>query len=102
GIQPGKRQIEVSTILAVCYNEPSSMSNHPIRTNDLTRRGFLKASTTALGAASLASLTQVTQAAESWPPSGRNLVARGDVILFQGDSITDAGRSRDPAKAAAP
>jgi lysophospholipase L1-like esterase len=78
------------------------MSDQPAKTSDLSRRGFLKASGTALGAASLAGLTLATQAAESWPPSGRNLVARGDVILFQGDSITDAGRSRDPAKANAP
>jgi len=78
------------------------MSNHSAKMSDLSRRGFLKASGTALGAASLTSLTLATQAAESWPPSGRNLVARGDVILFQGDSITDAGRSREPAKANAP
>ena len=78
------------------------MSNHPAGTSDLSRRGFLKASGTALGAASLASLTLATQAADAWPPNGRNLVARGDVILFQGDSITDAGRSRAPAKATAP
>jgi lysophospholipase L1-like esterase len=78
------------------------MSDQPVVTSDLTRRGFLKTSGTALGAASLASLALATQAAESWPPRGRNLVARGDVILFQGDSITDAGRSRDPAKANAP
>jgi lysophospholipase L1-like esterase len=78
------------------------MSKRPVETNDLSRRGFLKASGTALGAASLASLTLATQAAESWPPSGRDLVTRGDVILFQGDSITDAGRSRDAAKAAEP
>jgi lysophospholipase L1-like esterase len=78
------------------------MSTNPIGTKDLSRRGFLKASGTALGAASLASLTQATQAAESWPPRGRNLVSKDDVILFQGDSITDAGRSRDAAKTAAP
>jgi lysophospholipase L1-like esterase len=78
------------------------MSDQPALTSDLTRRGFLKASGTALGAASLAGLALATQGAESWPPSGRDLVARGDVILFQGDSITDAGRSRDPAKANAP
>jgi len=78
------------------------MSDQPAIPNDLTRRSFLRTSGTALGAASLASLTLATQAAESWPPSGRNLVARGDVVLFQGDSITDAGRSRDPAKAAEP
>ena len=78
------------------------MRDQPAVTSDLTRRRFLKASGAALGAASLASLTLATQAAESWPPTGRNLVTRGDVILFQGDSITDAGRSREPAKANAP
>jgi lysophospholipase L1-like esterase len=78
------------------------MNNHLAVTSDLTRRGFLKASGTALGAASLASLTMAAQAAESWPPSGRDLVARGDVILFQGDSITDAGRSRERARSNAP
>jgi lysophospholipase L1-like esterase len=57
---------------------------------------------TTLGAASLASLSLATQAADSWPPTSRNLVAKGDIILFQGDSITDAGRSRDPAKTTAP
>ena len=79
------------------------MSDHPAgRTNHLTRRSFLAISGTTLGAASLASLTLAAQAADPFPPSGHNLVARGDVILLQGDSITDAGRSRDPAKSAAP
>jgi lysophospholipase L1-like esterase len=78
------------------------MSDQPAVTNDLSRRGFLKASGAAVSAAGLAGLTLGAQAAESWPPRGRNLVSRGEVILFQGDSITDAGRSRDPAKASAP
>jgi lysophospholipase L1-like esterase len=55
-----------------CYVEPTIMSDHPAGTNDLSRRAFFKASGTALGAASLASLTLATQAAESWPPSGGN------------------------------
>lgn len=72
-------------------------------TNELSRRGFLKSSGAALGAASLASLTLANQAAAaSWPTSGRNLITRGDVILFQGDSITDAGRSRDKDKMGTP
>jgi lysophospholipase L1-like esterase len=78
------------------------MCDNPAARTNLSRRGFLKTSGTAMGAASLASLTLATQAASSWPPTGRNLVNHGDVILFQGDSITDAGRSRDPAKADAP
>lgn len=79
------------------------MNDYNAGTNDLTRRGFLKTSGAALGAASLASVTLATEAAAaSWSTSGRNLIAKGDVILFQGDSITDAGRSRDKAKTTAP
>jgi lysophospholipase L1-like esterase len=65
--------------------------------NELNRREFLQSS--ALGATTLASLSFVPEmiAAESWPPAGHNLIRNGDVILFQGDSITDAGRKRDQA-----
>lgn len=40
------------------------------------------------------------RAAESWPPNTHSLVSKGDVILFQGDSITDAGRAKDKTDAA--
>ena len=76
--------------------------NDPVETNDLSRRGFLKTSGVVLGAASLASLTPATQAADVLRARGRNLIAPADVILFQGDSITDAGRSRDEATTTAP
>jgi len=36
-------------------------------------------------------------AAESWPPREHSLIRKGDVVLFQGDSITDASRSREKA-----
>ncbi len=85
------------------YLERKLMNDELFGTNDLSRRGFLKTSAAALGAVGLANLTLAPQAeAAAWPGSGRNLVAKGDVILFQGDSITDAGRSRDQAKAGTP
>jgi lysophospholipase L1-like esterase len=39
----------------------------------------------------------LAKAAEGWPVTGRSLVKKGDVILFQGDSITDAHRKREDA-----
>jgi lysophospholipase L1-like esterase len=60
-----------------------------------TRRTFLKHSSLALGAASLAGFASASSAAESWPPAMHELIAKGDTILFQGDSITDAGRKKD-------
>jgi len=64
--------------------------------NQSSRRTFLKTSVTILGAAGIAQ-TAMAAATESWPPPARSLVRKGDVVLFQGDSITDAGRSREKA-----
>lgn len=64
----------------------------------LDLRTFLKTSGLALGLAGIASISKA-DAAEVWaPPLSRSLIAPDDTILFQGDSITDAGRSRDTAK----
>jgi lysophospholipase L1-like esterase len=66
-----------------------------------TRRSFLKTSAaTALGTAAFAGLPAISRgaAAETWPTqAARSLISKNDVILFQGDSITDAGRSRETA-----
>jgi lysophospholipase L1-like esterase len=72
--------------------------NDPISNNhSFNRRTFLKASGTAVGLSTLLGLsgTSTTAAAEAWPPTARSLIRDGDVVLFQGDSITDAGRSRE-------
>ena len=69
-------------------------------TNNLSRRRFLKTSGLALSAAGLAAANSAEAA--PWLALGRNLIAKNDVILFQGDSITDAGRSRDQEKTTAP
>ena len=72
-----------------------------IADSGLNRRGFLRTATTALGAAAAGLGSAVTAAAgtapSGWPPVPKSLVKKGDVILFQGDSITDAGRSRATA-----
>ena len=70
--------------------------NHPNQTTK-SRRGFLKISGAALGGAAMASLSGMSAQAADWPGKGRELVSKGNVILFQGDSITDAGRSREHA-----
>jgi lysophospholipase L1-like esterase len=62
-----------------------------------SRRDFLKVSSAALGTAAMASFPAFSTQAADWPGKSRELVGKGDVILFQGDSITDAGRSREHA-----
>lgn len=79
---------------------PSNLMNRELSLSaGFSRRSFLKTSGAALGAAGLAVLPGVATATATapWPPKAKNLVRKGDVILFQGDSITDAGRSREKA-----
>ncbi len=77
------------------------MNEHSV-TNGLTRRTFLKTSITALAGAGYAGWSRAIAAEpkNEWPPHGKNLIGKGEVILFQGDSITDAGRSREKAAVA--
>lgn len=61
----------------------------------INRRSFVK--TSALGTAALAGLCAATEAVGA--ARGKQIrIAKRDVVLFQGDSITDAGRSRDKGK----
>jgi lysophospholipase L1-like esterase len=76
------------------------MNNDSSSTPILSRRGFLKTSSLTLGAAGLAAANSAEAA--PWFSAGRNLISKNDVILFQGDSITDAGRSRDKEKTSTP
>ena len=65
-----------------------------------SRRHFLKTSGALLAAGGAwASTTGEAFAAKASakPLSGKIRIARNQVVLFQGDSITDAGRSRDKA-----
>src|SRR5262245_5378532 len=76
------------------------MNHQPSVPAGLSRRGFLQVSTLALSAAGLAAAQ--SSEANSWFKPGRNFLTKNQVILFQGDSITDAGRSRDKDKTTAP
>lgn len=78
------------------------MLNDQSLAGDFSRRKFLKASALGLGAAGLtaAGLPSTCAAAGTWPVKAHNIVTKGDTVLFQGDSITDAGRSRDHANEA--
>lgn len=64
--------------------------------NTLNLRNFFK--TSAIGAAAIAATTaSKARAAEVWPGPLPSLIHKNDTVLFQGDSITDFGRSRDTA-----
>jgi len=68
--------------------------------NALNRRRFFAASGLALGAAAVGGLASESAAAvAAWPIPPRSLLKDRQVILFQGDSITDFGR--DKSKSAA-
>lgn len=60
--------------------------------NNTTRRSFIRM--TALGGMALA-IPEVVSAVIGNKIKGRIAINKNDVILFQGDSITDAGRKRD-------
>src|SRR2546428_9941926 len=57
-----------------------------IVSNEINRREFIAATTILAGAA-------ISPAAVAEPPPAA--AAKATVVLFQGDSITDAGRNRD-------
>ena len=79
------------------------MNQNSSEPNPVNRRSFLKTSGLALGAAGVATLASLPESAPAaFGQSGHELISKRDVILFQGDSITDASRSRDKEKAGAP
>ena len=59
-------------------------------TNDISRRDFLAATAT------LAAASQLPVGAS--PDPAQAAAGKGSVVVFQGDSITDAGRNRDSAE----
>lgn len=67
----------------------------------MPRRRFLKRSGLALGAAGFP-LANHPAAAAPGPAGDRQLIAERATVLFQGDSITDAGRSRAAGETDAP
>lgn len=69
-------------------------SHEPTGPEESSRREFALA-TAGLAAASWAALTSEARAEQS--PSQGPLIERGETVLLQGDSITDAGRDRHSA-----
>jgi lysophospholipase L1-like esterase len=74
----------------------SSMANYL----DSTRRDFLKK--TSIASLVAVSSPELLLATEVAPTASKITLAPNDVILFQGDSITDAGRRKDPKDADVP
>lgn len=71
------------------------MNSSSLPSSPLPRRNFLKQGAALLGAGGVVAATaQWPAAAESKTKVG-GLISPGDVILFQGDSITDTGWSRE-------
>ncbi|MDJ1469159.1 SGNH/GDSL hydrolase family protein [Cytophagaceae bacterium DM2B3-1] len=66
-------------------------------TNLFNRRNFLKKATA--GTALSLSIPQIVSAAFAAEKVGKITLQKDDVILFQGDSITDAGRKREVLEA---
>lgn len=58
---------------------------------DNSRRNFLKKA--AMGSLIVAAIPEMVSAA--MPPAKKLTLSKGNVILFQGDSITDAGRNKE-------
>jgi len=65
-----------------------------------SRRNFLKTAT--LGSLMATSIPQIVSAAYKPAASKKIILTNEDVILFQGDSITDAHRKKDDANANSP
>lgn len=68
-------------------------NKHIIHHEMNTRRNFLKKA--AFGSAIAMGIPEIVSAALPKGSSGKITIEAGDTILFQGDSITDAGRDRD-------
>ncbi|MEW4528112.1 SGNH/GDSL hydrolase family protein [Maioricimonas sp. JC845] len=68
---------------------------NPIEPNTSRRTFFSQAALGAAGLAAAGQLARTATAADDAP--SKSLIGENDVILFQGDSITDAGRDRKTA-----
>lgn len=71
------------------------MNSSSLPTPELPRRNFLKQGAALLGAGSLATLSSWTATGAETKTKAGGLISPGDVILFQGDSITDTGWNRE-------
>ena len=71
------------------------MSTSNQKPGHLSRRNFFR--NAGLGTAAIAGIPLLTQSCSTRNPEKRisSYLSQGDVILFQGDSITDAGRNKE-------
>ena len=60
---------------------------------NISRRNFLK--TSSLGAATLASFPAIVSSCIEKDVNAKSIIESNDIVLFQGDSITDAGRNKE-------
>ena len=74
------------------------MIHEPNSKSSIARRDFISSTSTLLATAGLSALAWQAKGNESDTNHSKNLIAPNDVILFQGDSITDAGWNRDKGK----
>jgi lysophospholipase L1-like esterase len=72
------------------------------RSRSLRRRDFLKASSLALGAAGMTSLSACAATDAAASAATKVKIAKGATLLFQGDSITDSRRKRKTEDSSVP
>src|SRR5690242_5910233 len=79
------------------------LSNSPFcNSKVVSRRAFFRTSSLSLAAAGVSGIhsASTARAEDVGPGRSKDLIGKGETILFQGDSITDAGRSREHAQEA--
>lgn len=79
----------------VMFKEPV-MEEKKSGSAGVQRREFLETAAAVLGGVGIAGCASTRPAVVDEPCSG-GMLSKGDTVLFQGDSITDAGRSREQA-----
>ena len=101
GVPHAKTRVLLPSGASMAYK--NRMNDSLLNSGGLSRREFLMVSGAAMTAtAALAETKKPTPApvVEKKLISARPRISRNSVILFQGDSITDAGRSREKAAVA--
>jgi lysophospholipase L1-like esterase len=74
-------------------NNEQTLNSNKMNQHDNGRRNFIK--TTAAGSVMALGLSQIVSSAYGSAKAPKISLKKDDVILFQGDSITDAGRNRE-------
>jgi len=91
---PGSRIKQIETTRELCL---SAMNYEPSTMNSNTRRSFIKSAS--IGTLATLTLPQIVSAAFAGENIRKIGLSKDDVILFQGDSITDWGRNYSATQA---